>query len=238
MSYLNQHIFDLGADSQEDAKISVESLKRKAEQIQNRIDQCGITDYEDLNNLKLQLGEILVDLNLSKDAWNCLFPTFNSRIQHQQWEQAVVVCDTLFRSGHDDALIALGHSLWLSITFPVDVTLTLSQLQHVIDETPEDSDGAAVAAAVAAYVADLRITPETESNTKSDSTLAVGKMLNEVSHRHGNVQTQDEFNSWFEKLELNRPDKFLVRMRNIIDVLVQGQWWIDRPALQALIPEN
>ena len=40
-----------------------------------------------------------------------------------------------------------------------------------------------------------------------------------------------------ERLELNDPDKFLVRLRNVVDVLVQDQWWIDREAIQAELPE-
>ena len=41
-----------------------------------------------------------------------------------------------------------------------------------------------------------------------------------------------------ERMELNDPDKFLVRLRNVVDVLVQDQWWFDREALQAQIPGN
>jgi len=183
------------------------------------------------------LATIFTDLEQPAQAWRVGFPAFQWYISQQNWEQAVEVCDCLFRSGHEDALIALGHGLWLSITFPVDPALTLAQLQHVIDDTPEDSDGAAVAAAVAAYVVDLRCA-ENQTSLNSDNTLVVGQMLNDVARRHSNVNTQDEFNSWFEKLELNNPAKFLVRMRNIIDVLVQDQWWIDRVELQGLIPEE
>jgi len=37
---------------------------------------------------------------------------------------------------------------------------------------------------------------------------------------------------------LDKPDKFLVRLRNVIDVLVQDEWWIDREAIQAELPVN
>jgi len=232
MNYLNRQQFDLGADSQEDATVSLEVLSRKADQIQQRIDALPDTEQQQKLGLHHQLAAIQIDMDLGNLAWDNARPLFDLHAQNQDWEQAVVVCDTLFRCEQADSLIALGHALWLSITFPVEPTLTIAQLQHVIDETPEQSDGAAVAAAFAAYIAELR-SSETDG---SDTTLAVGQMLNEVARRHGNVQHQDEFDRWFNKLELGEPNKLIVRMRNIIDVLVQDQWWIDRDALQSLIP--
>ena len=61
--------------------------------------------------------------------------------------------------------------------------------------------------------------------------------MNEVARRHSNVHSQKDFDHWFRRLELDQPAKLLIRMRNIIDVLVQDQWWFDRDALQKLIPE-
>ena len=209
MSYLNQHQFDLGADSQEDAAVSTESLRRKFRSIENRINDLNGEQAEERLRLQQQQTEILVELKQPERAWQLARPILDQYVQIQSWQKAVEVCNTLFRSGHDDALIALGQGLWLGITFPIDPSLTVVMLQHVIDETPEDSDGAAVAAAVAAYVADLR----GSENQNDDITLAVGQMLNDVARRHGNVTNQDEFNAWFQKLELDDPGKFLVRMR-------------------------
>ena len=237
MSYRNRQTFDLGADSQEEAVASTESLTRRADQIKNQLQQLDLNDEDQKHRLGHDLAITLTDLEQPAQAWQVGFPAFKWYIGQQNWEQAVEACDTLFRSGHEDALIALGHGLWLSITFPVDPALTLAQLQHVIDDTPEDSDGAAVAAAVAAYVVDLRCS-DSQTSLNSDNTLIVGQMLNDVARRHSNVQNQDEFNNWFERLELNNPEKFLVRMRNIIDVLVQGQWWFDRAELQGMIPDE
>ena len=237
MSYSSRQTFDLGADSQEEAVASVESMTRRADQIENQLQLLDPQDTKQKHDLGHQLAIIRTDLEQPAQAWKIGFPAFKWYVNEQNWEQAVEVCDTLFRSSHKDALIALGHGLWLSITFPVDPALTLAQLQHVIDETPEDSDGAAVAAAVAAYVVDLRCA-ENQNSVNSDTTLIVGQMLNDVARRHSNVNNQEEFNAWFEKLELNNPQKFLVRMRNIIDVLVQDQWWVDRTELQELIPSE
>jgi len=234
MSYLNRQQLDLGADCQEDAQVSVASLERKAAQIQQQIDMLPESESRQRLTLGHDLATVQIDLEQGKVAWQNAMPALQLHLDGEEWEQAVVVCDTLFRTNEEDALIALGHALWLSITFPVDPALTISQLQHVIDETPEESDGAVVAAAVAGYVADLR----GSQDANDDATLAVGQMLNDVARRHSNVSNQQEFDDWFEKLELGDPSKLLVRMRNIIDVLVQDQWWFNREALQAVIPED
>ena len=39
-------------------------------------------------------------------------------------------------------------------------------------------------------------------------------------------------------LELGDPEKFLVRLRNVVDVLVQDDWWFDREELQRNLPVN
>ena len=111
-----------------------------------------------------------VELGQGKAAWGHAQAAFNVYLNQQNWELAAARCDTLFRCNLDNALIALGHGLWLSITFPVEVTLTISQLQHVIDETPEEFDGAAVAAAMAAYINEIR----GNAQTNDDVALAVG----------------------------------------------------------------
>ncbi len=236
MQHLHKNQFDLGAQCQDDARVAMQVLERKARQIQRRIDAMErknpdrIEKYAELNH---QLAVVLIDMDQGQMAWNRAFPVLALYIDHKQWQQAVMLCETLFRSEQADSLVALGHALWLSITFPVEPTLTLAQLQHVIDETPDDSDGAAVAAAMAAYVVDLR-----GDNAGDDAALAAGQMLNDVARRHGHAQSRDEFDRWFRKLELDDPAKLLVRMRNIIDVLVQDQWWIDRNALQAFIADQ
>jgi hypothetical protein len=39
-------------------------------------------------------------------------------------------------------------------------------------------------------------------------------------------------------MELNDPAAFLPRLRNVVDVLVQDEWWFDRDALQAALPAD
>jgi hypothetical protein len=62
--------------------------------------------------------------------------------------------------------------------------------------------------------------------------------LGNVARRHSGVDGQEAFDLWMERLELKEPEKFLVRLRNVVDVLVQDNWWFDRQALQAKLPVN
>jgi hypothetical protein len=64
------------------------------------------------------------------------------------------------------------------------------------------------------------------------------QLLGEVARRHSGVDGQESFDFWMQRLELREPDKFLVRLRNVVDVLVQDDWWFDREALQTRLPIN
>ncbi len=233
MNYLNRHQFDLGAESQHDAKVSTEVLERKADQIRQQIAMLASADRLQAALLEHELAQLLGELDQKQPAWTLAFSSFQYFLDRQEWERAAETCDTLFRLDHDESLVALGHGLWLSITFPMDLSLTIAQLKHVIDDTPEDSDGAAVAAAMAGYIHSLR----GGDDSSSELTLVIGQLLNDVARQHGNIQEQTAFDEWFKRLELDQPAKLVVRMRNIIDVLVQDNWWFDRESLQQQIPE-
>ncbi|MCG6873414.1 MAG: hypothetical protein LJE84_14105 [Gammaproteobacteria bacterium] len=185
--------------------------------------------------LQMEAAAICVDLEQGEAAWDDAREAASVYLEAEDWENVVLACDVLFQSDQDGSLAALGQGIWLAVTFPVSPERTVHMLQHVIDETPDDSDGAAVAAAAAQYVVDLRAEDEKQHN---DLVFFTGQMLASVARRHSEVQTQEQFDFWFQKMELNDPAKFLPRLRNVVDVLVQDDWWFDREALQTRIPVN
>ena len=147
----------------------------------------------------------------------------------QKWEPAVEALRLVYLSEAADAMSALGQGVWLAVTCPIDPELSVAMLQHIVDETPNEADGAAVAAATAHFVADLRAPPE----QRAELTHFTGRMLADVARRHSGVASQEEFSEWMVRLELDTPDAFLVRLRNVLDVLVQEDWWFDVEALRA-----
>ena len=185
--------------------------------------------------LKLEIGRSLQVLERGDEAWPITYTALGILLTEQQWEAAADACNVLYESNQPDSLIALGHGIWLGVTFPIDPEISVNLLSHVVDDTPDDSDGAAVAAATACFIADVRAS---EGPDKERLTFFSQQLLGRVARRHGDVESQDQFDLWVDRLELNQPDKFLVRQRNVVDVLVQDQWWFDRDALQEQIPAN
>ena len=111
----------------------------------------------------------------------------------------------LYRTELPAAVVALGHAMWLSVTYPVDPELSIVMMKNLIDDTPAKSDGAAVAAATAHYIADLRLKDE-----KRESVMFLTKnLITQVAERHSNVKDQGQLNFWMDKLELNDPADFL-----------------------------
>jgi hypothetical protein len=189
---------------------------------------------KDLADLQLQMARTLVGLERGAEAWGRARESLDVFIASEDWESAADACDVLFQSGQPGSLCALGQGIWLAVTYPIDPDLTVELLTHVVDETPDDADGAAVAAATAMFVADLRAT----GNQRDNLMFFTSQILGNVARRHSGIQTQAEFDLWMDRLELREPEKFLVRLRNVVDVLVQDDWWFDREALQARLPSN
>lgn len=182
----------------------------------------------------IEIARSLQILERGSEAWPIGKTAVEVFLEEQMWEEAADACDVLYQTEEQDALIALGHGIWLGVTFPIDPEITVHLLSHVIDDTPNDSDGAAVAAASAAFLADMR---SEEGPDKERLLFFTQQLLGKVARRHSEIDNPEQFSFWVDKLELNDPDKFLPRLRNVVDVLVQADWWFDRDKLQALIPE-
>jgi len=232
MKYLNDQ-FDFGAETGADNVPSTAVMEARLAAVDERLRELG-QNHSDSAALQKEASLLLLGLERNEEAWQRARPLFEPYIEQQQWEAAVEVCDVCYRSEQEGSVAALGQGVWLAVTFPVDPELTVAMLQHIVDETPDGSDGAAVAAATAVYVVDLRA----EGKQYDDLHFFAMQMLGTVARRHSNIEGQEQFDAWLEKLELSDPGRFLVRLRNVIDVMVQSDWWFDRDAVQAKLPVN
>jgi hypothetical protein len=233
MKYLKDESFKMDMDSAEDVQESAVLLEAQLAEFRRQMLELP-PNYDPLAraDLLLQVGRTLIRLEKNQDAWDAAREAFDIYTQREAWEGAVQACDILFAADQPDSLPALGQGIWLTVTFPMDPELSVAMLQHVVDETPPDSDGAAVAATVAHYIVDLRA----EGRQREDLMFYTNQLLATVARRHSGVQDQEAFSRWFKKLELDDPAKFLPRLRNVVDVLVQDEWWIDRDAIHAKLP--
>jgi len=223
------------ADDSSDAKESTAKLEQLVANLRGELDALsrGAAALRRAD-LLLQLGRALVRLEKGDDAWAAAREAFDLYLAEQAWEGAAQCCDVLFLADQPQSLPALGQGIWLAVTYPVDPELTVALLHRVVEETPPDADGAAVAAITAYYVTDLRA----REPQRDHLLLYANQVLATVARRHSAVDGQEAFNRWIQDMELNDPAKFLPRLRNVVDVLVQDDWWFDRDKLQAALPAD
>ena len=194
------------------------------------------TDASDLDRalVQLDISELLLALDEKEHAWNEARSTFNVFIEHEEWQHAVEACNVMYQTEQPASIVSLGHGIWLAVTYPISADTSVAMLNHIVDETPADSDGAAVAAMVGYYIADIRATDE-----EHDSMTFLAKtILGNVAKRHSNVQTQKEMDAWMFKLELKEPEIFLPRLSLVINSIVEENWWFDRDDLRSRLPVN
>lgn len=178
--------------------------------------------------MQLDVAEILVALERKPEAWTLARESFNIALQYDAWQDAVEACNVLYQCEQTDSIAALGMGVWLAVSFPVDPELTLAMLLHIVDETPNNSDGAALAAVAARYVIDLRAGDEQHA---SQAFLA-DNLIARVAERHSNVRDQAALTKWMDRLELRDPQVFLPRLGQVVDVIVGESWWFDRDELR------
>lgn len=226
--YLNkgQDIFD--GDDAEDVYANEEQLKARLEYFENQLASISEdASAEERIKLLLEIGRIQVERYKGADAWEKASQAFDLAHEHQLWELAVEACDVMFLSEGPDALKALGHAIWLSVTFPIDPEITVAMLQHLVEESPEEADTRAVAAAAAHYITTLRCGKE------DDLTFFALQMLTSVADKHSHISDQSSFDLWRKTLELDNPEIFLKKLSGALDQLVGESWWLDRDKIRA-----
>lgn len=190
----------------------------------------NLTSVTPLTRARMQLdvAEILVALERKPEAWALAREAFDTALEHNAWQDAVEACNVLYQCELEESIAALGMGVWLAVSFPVDPELTLAMLLHIVDETPNNSDGAALAAVTARYVIDLRAEDE---NHESQGFLA-NNLIARVAERHSNVRDQAALDKWMDRLELRDPQVFLPRLGQVVEVIVGDSWWFDRNELR------
>ena len=233
MKYLGTP-FDFGADSGADTIESDDVLAERLQSANRRFEQTLATDPTGRAERQLDVSAALLNMARDEQAWHCARDAFDTFADHAQWESAVRACEILCRTDRVQSLSALGNGVWLAVTFPIDPELSVAMLQHIVEQTPGGADGAAVAAATAAYLVDLR----SSGAAREELSLFSAQLLGAVARRHSAIGDQAGFERWMETLELTDPERLLPRLRNVIDVLVQDDWWIDRDAIRDKLPSD
>ena len=230
-----------GTKELDDLLIDSSSPEQSKEDIQNYLEKKQAM-YDALEasaepveraRLQLDVAEALVGTGRADESWEKARSALDTFIELEQWQDAVESCDVLYQSAQPASIVALAHGVWLSVTYPVDPTLTVNMLSYVIDETPAKADGAAVAAVVAHYVADVRAADDQHKSL----TFLTKQLLANVAKGHSGVEDQEGLTAWMERMELLDPDVFLPRLSLVLGAIVPvDDWWFDRDALREKIP--
>jgi hypothetical protein len=219
-----------GIDARESRKEVAKELEKLLQRLENLPEDTPPREH---SKTLLDAAEAEVELTQNEAAWDHARKAFDIALEQEAWQQAVEACDLLYRADQPASIAALGNGIWLAVTYPVDPQASYTLMSHFIDETPKDSDGAAVAAMLAHYLAEIRASDEDYENI----TFLTRNLVASVAQRHGKVKSQQELDLWIERLNLNDSALLLKRMAQILDVVVDGQWWYDRDALRARLPE-
>jgi hypothetical protein len=226
---------DLSPIETSDAKETREFLEQKVKDLTEALNSLPqVVEPMVRAKAMLELANAELGMTMMSDVWNHAKSAFEIFIAEEEWQLAVEACDLLYQTELPSSIIALGHGVWLSVTYPIEAEYTINMLNYVINETSDDADGAALAAITAHFVVDTRC----EGKKKDDLKVLTTNMLAKVAERHSKVESQMGLDVWMEKLELRDPDVFLPRMGMVVGAIVgDGNWWFDRDELRAKLPK-
>lgn len=184
--------------------------------------------------LELDMAECYLGLDQKKEAHSLAHQSLETFKELKKWPSVVDACDIIYNCDDKDSIIALGNGIWLAMTFPIDPNITINLLHHIIDETPDDSDGAAVAAMLAQFIAETRAEDQERENLVFLTTQIIAK----VAERHRGIKDQETLNTWIAMYELNDIDKLLEKLAIILDTITAKQWWYNKDAIRAELPDS
>ena len=234
MKYLDKNMHLGEAECASDAVKSSELLLGRLGQLATELEASTPSRPKERAKLLLDSAYILLDLERRDEAWAPAKEAFDLAVPVEDWEQAVQACDVMSQTEHPDAVKALVHGVWLGVTYPIDRELSVAILHRLVEETPPQADAAAVAAAAARYLVDLRALDK----QRADLEFFTTQMLGEVARKHSQVDSQELFSFWIDRLALNDPGSVLSRLAKVLDALVPGAWWYDRDDLRSRLPVN
>jgi len=228
--------FDPNSDFIEtsDAKESQEFLHQKVSELGAKLSNYSTNDTSiECADALVELANAELGIASMENVWSHAKRAFDIYLKQEAWEQAVECCDLLYQTELPSAISALGHGVWLAVTFPISVQHSINMLNYIINETPDNADGAALAAIVAHFIVDMRCEGEEKENLR----FITMNMIAKVAKRHSNVETQTGLDVWMEKLELLDPEVFLPRFSLVVGAIAGETWWYDRDELRAKIPQ-
>ncbi|MGV6851756.1 MAG: hypothetical protein ACWA5R_06215 [bacterium] len=218
------------SDSQESHEVIEQRLNELQAEIKKLPEHSDLVRHAEL---KLDMAEAQAGLGRAEAAWSNARESLTVFLDREKWQLAVEACDVLFQTGQPASLKALGHGIWLAVTYPIEPRVSINMLNYIIEETDDRADGAAVAAATAHYIVGMR----TEGEEFDSLSFLTSNILARVAERHSQVKSQDELDAWIARMGLDNPESFLPKLSLVVGALVEEDWWFDRDKLRARIDD-
>ena len=177
---------------------------------------------------ELELSRILLDLGEPEAAFGMAREALDAGIQTERYEASASACQVMYLSEQPESTPALGHGLWLVLACPMDPELTWQMLRHLVEETPDHSDGAAVAAMLAYFLMEKRAV----GAERGRLIFLAQQQVAEVARRHRGITDEETIGVWVQMHDLDDVDVLLERMARILDTITPI-WWFDREAMRA-----
>lgn len=215
---------------------AAEFLKQELQRTEQLLATLPASSKPERARALLDHANALLGLQHKAEAWTDARAAFDLFVAAERWPDAVESCDILYQTDQPASITALAHGIWLSVTYPIDPEQSIVMLSYLVDETPANSDGAAVAAAAAHYIVGLRC-----DDAKHDSlAFLTTNMIARVAQRHSDVKSQEALDFWMHKLELKEPQKFLPRLGMVLNAIVgdESGWWFNRDELRSRLPAH
>ena len=216
-----------------DKEMLEQQLKEQLDHLESLQQRFG-ADQLTQARAQLDIAETMAGLERGEEAWSLARGAFDLFLKAGHWQDAVEACDILYQCDQPASIAALGMGTWLAVTYPIKMQTSYVMLEHIVDETPDKSDGGAIAAMIAHFIADIRAE---DDKARANMQFLTINLLGRVAKRHSDVTDQSGLDFWIEKLELNNQEKLFSRFSLIINAIVDDQWWFDRDELRNKLPE-
>lgn len=171
----------------------------------------------------LALCRVLLELREYPEAFLQARLLLGQSIEQGDPDAAAAACLAMYESGQEESISALGHAVWLVVACPVNPEQVLQAMRSLVEETPENSDGAAVAAMLGYFLVEKR----SLGGNRERHVFLARQLVAEVAKRHRGITDEETIGVWVQMYDLDDVDLLLERLKRILAAIIP-QWWFDR----------
>ncbi|MBF0368752.1 MAG: hypothetical protein HQL52_04765 [Magnetococcales bacterium] len=129
---------------------------------------------------------------------------------------------------HPDANKALAQRIWLTLKSDASISEVVLALNLAFVRFSPLHERAGLVAALANFMAARRGVGEADGELAQMQAMGMVKALREAR----NLSDEPAFIAWMQENRLEDPDYFIPEAMEMLETMVDGQWWLNREKLQ------